>query len=553
MNIIKLKYSIIILTGLLVLASCSMQKYCPAPDSKLPPHILRNESELDSLALADMEWWEIYTDTILQDLIRKTLANNKDMQAAIAKIRELRYSSRGALAENFPTVDLWIGKRNEILNYYGQAYDPTPEPGLKARIEWEFNLFGASVWQSKEARDRYLSSIEGQRALQMSLIAEVDTAYFELLSLDQQLEIVRRTMETRQESREKAELRFSGGLTSEIPYRQAIVEYASAATLVPEIERQIALKEHEISLLAGEFPSDVERSNTRMRSQFLIDIPVGLPSDLLLRRPDIRQARTELHEAMANAGFYFASRFPSLQINTNVGFEDHSDSWAHIFQSPYAYPIVNFLVPLLHWGRNQSRYKASVEQYLQQKAAYEKTVLTAFKEVNDALVVYNKVTQTSSLLVNLQEAASKYAELAELQYLNGVIGYMDVLDAQRQYFDAQLELVQSVCHEYLALVDLYKALGGGWNEELPEEALTKEQLRKQEKMVKKHLPDSIQARPGLTKEETLRETYREFLGKQATENTEKYIQQDLNPEQKKKADRKERRENRKFDPEKENR
>ena len=402
MNILKSRHSIIALVaGMLVFSSCSMQKYCPAPDTDLPAHILRDEAVLDSLALADMQWWEIYTDTILQSLIRKTLDNNKDMQAAISKIRELRYSSRGAIAENFPTVDLWIGKRNEILNYYGLPKDPGPEPGLKATIGWEFNLFGASIWESKEARDRYLSSIEGQRALQMSLIAQVATAYFELLSLDQQLEIVRRTMETRRESREKAELRFAGGLTSEIPYRQAIVEYASAATLVPEIERQIALKEHEISLLAGEFPSSVERSQTRMRSQFLIDIPVGLPSDLLLRRPDIRQARTELHEAMANAGFYFASRFPSFRINTNVGFEANTDSWAHIFQSPYAYPIVNFLVPLLHWGRNQNRYKASIEKYMQQKAAYEKTVLTAFKEVNDAMVVYNKVTQTSSLRSSL--------------------------------------------------------------------------------------------------------------------------------------------------------
>ena len=523
-----------------------MQKYCPAPESDLPSHILRGETELDSMALADVEWWYIYSDTTLQRLIRKTLANNKDMQAAISRIRELRYGSRAALAENLPEIGLQVGGQNEFLNYYGSDLVPDMEWNLKGNISWEFNLFGASVWASREAKDRYLASIEGQRALQMSLIAEVATAYFELLSLDRQLDIVQRTMETRRESREKAELRFSGGMTSEIPYRQAIVEYASAATLVPELERQIALKEHEIALLAGEFPSPVERPKANMESRFLVDIPVGLPSDLLLRRPDIRQSRAQLDQAMANAGVYFANRFPSFRLDFDAGFENRTIP--HIIQSPYFFPIANIFIPLISFGKNHARYKASVEQYLQKKAQYEQTVLQAFKEVNDAMVVYNKVTQTSSLLLNLQEAARKYAELADLQYLNGVIGYMDVLDAQRRYFDAQLELVQSVCNEYLALVDLYKALGGGWNEELPEEALTKEQLRKQEKAVKKHINDSIELHPGLSKEETLRETYREFLGKQATTNTEKYIRQDLNPEQKKSKNRKERKQEKVFDP-----
>lgn len=514
--------------GLFFFSSCSMEKYCPDPDVDLPAHILRDAAETDSLALADMEWWEIYTDTILQNLIRKTLANNKDMQAAISKIRQLRYGSRASLAENFPSADLWLGKRNEILNYYGEGLNPHPEPGLKAAVSWEINLLGAGIWQTRGAKDRYLSSIEGQRALQMSLIAEVATAYFELLSLDQQLDIVRRTMEIRRESREKEKLRFSGGLTSEIPYRQAIVEYASAATMVPEIERQIALKEHEIALLAGEFPSRITRSNTRLKSQFLIDIPVGLPSELLLRRPDIRQSRSDLDEAMANAGFRFASRFPSFQISANAGFEANTHSWAHIFQSPYAYPYVYFLAPLLHFGRNQNRYKAALEEYMQQKSKYEQVVLTAFKEVNDAMVVYQKVTQTSALLLNLQEAARKYAELAELQYLNGVIGYIDVLDAQRQFFDAQLDLVRSICDEYIALVDLYKALGGGWNEELPPGALTKIQERKQEKAVRKQMNDStIQNRPGLSKEETLRTLYREYLGEQVTERNEQLIRQDF--------------------------
>lgn len=514
---------------LLFLSSCSMKKYCPAPSLQLPNTVYKAQTEVDSLAMADIEWWEMYTDTILQRLIRKTLDNNRDMQRAIAKIRELRYTSRASLAENFPSVDARAYGENEIDQYYGTERADDYEFGLKAIFSWEYNLFGAQAWSSIKARNAYLASIEGQRALQMSLIAQVAKSYFELISLDQQLDIVRRTIETRRESMEKAEIRFKGGLTSETTYRQTIVEYASAATLVPDLEKQIALKENEISLLAGEFPSVVERSSHGAGINAIPAITLGVPSSLLLRRPDIRQARAHLDAAMADAGFSFASRFPSIKLSLSLGFENNS--LQHFFQ-PYLYPIASIISPIFAFGKNQAKYKASVERYFQERASYENSVLTAFKEVNDAMITYQKFTESSNLTRNLREAASKYVELAELQYLNGVISYMDVLDAQRTYFSAQLSLVKSTCAEYLALIDLYKALGGGWNEELPEKALTQTQKRKQEKAVKKGMQDSIELLPGLNKEETLKIRYREFLGNQVTESTEILINEDLNPEKK---------------------
>lgn len=527
--------------ALLTLTSCSMKKYCPAPSIELPQTLYKEQVEevkIDSMAMADIEWWEIYTDTILQRLIRKTLDNNRNMQSAIAKIRELRYTSRATLAENLPAIDARAYGENEVDHYYGTVREDDYEIGLKAIFSWEYNLFGAQAWNSIKARNSYLASIEGQRALQMSLIAQVAKSYFELISLDQQLDIVKRTIETRRESMEKAEIRFKGGLTSETTYRQTIVEYASAATLVPDLEKQIALKENEISLLAGEFPSVVERSSQSLRSNAMPAISLGLPSELLLRRPDIRQARAKLDAAMADAGFSFASRFPSLSLRLGLGFENNS--FQHYFQSPYFYPVASLISPIFAFGKNQAKYKASIERYYQEKAAYEQSVLTAFKEVNDAMVTYQKFTESSNLTRNLREAASKYVELAELQYLNGVISYMDVLDAQRTYFSAQLSLVKSYYAEHLALIDLYKALGGGWNEELPEKALTQAQKRKQDKAVKRGMQDSIRLRPGLDKEETLKVMYREFLGGQVTESTENLIHQDLQPADESKTDRKNR-------------
>lgn len=512
----------------LLFAACSMKKYCPAPKFSLPQNVLRDRSAIDSMAMADLQWWQIYTDTLLQQLIRKTLANNKDMQAAISKIKQLRYGNRAALAENFPNFSLRLGGDYERTHHYQSPVVPDPEPALRGSISWEYNLFGAQAWATRQERDKYLASIEGQRALQMSLIAQIATAYFELISFDRQLEIVKRTIAIRRENMEKIHLRFTGGLTSEIVYHQAIVEYLNAATLIPDIEKNIRLKENEISLLSGEFPSRIERSDVVLESMQWNEVPVGLPADLLLRRPDIRQSRAQLDAAMAKAGFYFANRFPSIRIGFEPGFEN--TQWAHIFRSPHLYFVGNMLVPLLAFGKRHHQYKASLEEYIQQKAVYEKKVLTAFKEVNDAMVIYTNATQNSALLLDLHKAAQKYAELSEIQYINGVISYLDVLDAQRRYFNAQLGLTRSVCEEYITLVNLYKALGGGWNTEIPEDALTKQQLRKQERSVRHRLNDSVADRPGLDPQESFRSVYRESLGKDATEKTERLIRQDFEPE-----------------------
>lgn len=532
----KSRLYILLVLSLAAVSGCTMQKQCPAPDGTLPAQVVRpdlmaegaalGDIPVDTLAFSDMEWWTLYADSLLNRLIRKTLENNKDMRAAIAKIRELRYTGRGAVMDQLPKISARAAYENEIMHYYGQDLSPDPEMHFKGVVSWEFNLLGASIWRSQRESDRYLASVEGQRSLQMSLIAEVVTAYFELVSLDQQMAIIEQTVAVRRETTEKTRLRFLGGLTSETAYRQSIVEYASAAAMVPDMEKRIALKEHQLAWLAGEFPTAIERSTFTNGKRRTLDISAGIPSDLLLRRPDVRRARVELDAAMANAGFYFASRFPSIRLSFFGGFEN--DDWAHLLKAPYLYPIAALTTPLFAFGTNQARYRAALQQYMQQKALYEKTVLTAFREVNDAMVVYRKNREETMLLENLQDAALKYVELADLQYLNGVISYMDVLDAQRKYFSAQLDLVRNKNEERIALVQLYKALGGGWNEELPAGALTRAQERKQEKMVKERLSDSTVARPGLTPEETLREDYRLYLGKQVTERTEQLIWRDLN-------------------------
>ena len=310
----------------------------------------------------------------------------------------------------------------------------------------------------------YLATVDAQRALQMTLVAEVATAYYELVALDQELSIVRRTLQTRKEGVRQARLRFEGGLTSETALQQAKVELASTATLIPGLESRIALKEHQIALLAGAYPTlRIDRQTMEMHARLPERLKVGLPSELLKRRPDLRQSEQTLRAAEAAMGMASADRFPRITFSLTGGWEN--DDLKGLFSSPFSYVGGSLVSPLFSFGKKKAKYKAALAACDEARLNYEQKVLAAFREVNDAVVTYRNVRTAAALKRDLQQAAQKYVELAQLQYFNGVINYLDVLDAQRKYFDAQIGLSNAVRDEHLAMVDLYKALGGGWGVE----------------------------------------------------------------------------------------
>ena len=295
----------------------------------------------------------------------------------------------------------------------------------------------------------------------MTLISEVARCYFELVSLDEELAVVRATVKTREEGVAKAELRFQSGLTNEIPYQQAIVELATASSLVPDLERQIAVKESELAFLTGSYPKKMERrGSSLLQLGYRDEIAAGVPSQLLTRRPDVREAEMNLKAAEAAVGVAGAERFPTFTINLIGGLEN--DAYTGLFQSPFYYALGSLASPIFNFGRNRANFKAAVEAYERSRAEYEKTVMSAFKDVYDARVTYNSAIENTNYQTDLLNASAKYYRLANLQYINGAISYLDVLDAQRRYFDAQVSHLSAVRDEYLTLVSLYKALGGGW-------------------------------------------------------------------------------------------
>ena len=438
---------------------CSVQRKCPAPELNLPAEIVTGRT--DSLTIGDMAWWEVYTDTTLCRLIGRTLDRNRNMQSAEARIRQLEELYRVSKAARLPSLGGLVLADNETNDYYGEPNKSDAEFSVKATLSWEADLWGNLRWAKRKGAAEYLASVEAARAMQMTLVAEVATAYFELTALDHELDVVRRTVETREESMRQARLRFEGGLTSETAYQQAKVELASASALIPDLELKIAQKENQISVLAGGYPARVSRSKMNLNVTMPDSLAIGVPSTLLQRRPDVRQAEQNLKAAMAAAGMAYADRFPRLTISLTGGLEN--DALKGLIESPFSYAVGNLTAPLFAFGSKRAKYRAALAAYDQARLAYEQKVLEVFREVNDAVVAYRNMRRTAELKFNLKEAARQYVVLAKLQYINGVIRYIDVLDAQRKFFDAQVEESKAVRNEHLALVGLYKALGGGWD------------------------------------------------------------------------------------------
>lgn len=449
-----MKYKLwIVFAGLVfMLASCKIGKKYTRPELNLPEEIAGVKG--DRVSVDSINWWDLYTDPVLQRLIVRTLEYNQDMLIAAARVKELMALQRIDKADLFPKVDVKVHADRE----HDQTPDNTFE--LKALLSWELDLWGKLRWANQAAISGYLQSVEGKRALQLSLVAQVAQSYFELTALDQELAIVNQTLAARREGVRLAKLRFEGGLTSETSLRQAEVELARTQTLTPELERKIRLKENEISLLTGQYPGKVERGKHIVGQHLPDSIPVGLPSELLERRPDIRQAEYQLKAAHAKVGVAYTSMFPKITLTGHYGLE--SNALSDFLKSPYFFVGGELLSPLFNMGKNRAKLKAARAVQEQETYNYQKAVLNAFTEVNNALITSRKSREIRESRQNLENAARSYMDLATLQYINGVISYIDVLDAQRGYFDAQIGLNNAIRDELLAAVNLYKALGGGF-------------------------------------------------------------------------------------------
>lgn len=463
----KLFLHIFLFLSFFIVTSCSGVKNLSKPELDIPESY-GDIMEMDSLTIADLGWWEFYGDENLREIIEKVLEENKRILMAAEKVNQAQFLYNSEKAKLFPELSFKLPWNHETNHYYKELELIDPEIGVKPSISWEVDLFGSLRWNKKKSMAQYKATLEDERAMRMVLVAETASAYFRLVALDNELEIVKSTMVTREEGVRLAKLRFEGGLTSETVYQQAQVQYATAAALVPNLEYNIKVAENQLLLLMGSLPDQPVKRSSELKDNTLSDrLPLGIPSSLLERRPDIIAYENRLQAAVANVGYTYAKRFPSMNIELTGGWEDND--FKNLFRSPFSYIAENFVAPLVDFGKRKNTYKAAISAYNESKLAYENKVLEAFNEVDNALSRYYSARLAVTKDTELLEAAHKYQDLTWKQYRGGTINYIDVLDAQRRYLEARISRINAIRDEHLALIQLYKALGGGWKQLQKEE------------------------------------------------------------------------------------
>jgi multidrug efflux system outer membrane protein len=341
---------------------------------------------------------------------------------------------------------------------------------LAGLVSWEIDLWGANRRSTEAAEAQWQAVLESREALEVSLIGEIATAYFDLLDIDNRLEISELTVETRSESLRIARLRKKGGVISELEVQQAELELAKAESTMPSLRRNRLVKENQLCLLLGRAPGQIERGLDLSDQPLSPEVPAGLPSSLLQRRPDIRQAEQELIAANARIGVAEAEYFPKVELTGSYGRESNELNELLDIDSRIWTLGVDVSMPLFTAGRISAQVAIAREQCEQARLNYRLIVLRALREVSDALESYYRSREELEVRQRLLEASREYVRLANLKYYNGILSYLEFLDAQRQLFDAELSMSEAKLKRLAAFVQVYKALGGGWQDVEPQEA-----------------------------------------------------------------------------------
>jgi NodT family efflux transporter outer membrane factor (OMF) lipoprotein len=458
-----------------VLAGCMLGPDYQRPTLPLPAQYRDAERPApgqESTSLADLQWFQLFQDEALQALIHTALQQNYDVRIAVARILEAQAQLGITRSFLFPQVDGRgtiardrISEERFLAVPSGQNEGNTFFLGLS--LLYEIDLWGRLRRDTEAARAELLSTEWARRAVLVSLVADVARAYFELRELDLDLEIAKRTFASRQKSLRLTQVREEEGVATRLDIRQAENLLYTAGARIPDLERLITQKENEIRFLLALPPGDIRRGLPLTAHTLPPEIPAGLPATLLDRRPDIRQAEEVLVAANAQIGAAKALYFPTFSLTGILGLES-DDLKDFISASARTWSIgVGILQPIFNAGRIRSFNEAAAARHLQTLASYEQVIQTAFREVSDALIGYRKTREQRVQQELLVEALADSAALANTRFLGGIDSYLQVLDAERQLFDAELELSRVQANELLNIVQLYKALGGGWQPDQP--------------------------------------------------------------------------------------
>ena len=417
-------------------------------------------------SLGDQKWWEVFQDKQLQDLIHTALQQNYDVRIAATRILEAQAQVGITRADGLPTISAGaqsVDQRNARSRFFPAFNSSAHQVDLS--LAWDLDFWGKYRRANESARASLLATQWAREAVINTLVSDVAAAYFQLRELDLQLEISRRTLASRQDSLQLTQVLAKGGATSMLDVRQAEQLVFTAAETIPDLERRIEQQENFISTLLGNNPGPIARGAKLTEQPHLPEVPAGLPSSLLERRPDILQAEAQLIAANAQIGVAKAAYFPQISLTASAGFQ--SSALTNLFSGPAG--IWNFggslVQPIFAGGRIRSGVRLSEARQQETLLTYQQTVQQAFRGVSDALIEYRKDREFREQQEQLALAAEDAAHLSETRYRGGATSYLEVLTNETNYFDAELGLAQAQLNELLGLVSIYRNLGGGWQEQ----------------------------------------------------------------------------------------
>jgi multidrug efflux system outer membrane protein len=417
----------------------------------------------ETLSLGDERWWQVFQDESLQALIRDALEHSYNVRMAAARIIEAQAQLGITRADQFPAVSAGVnvlGERPSVALGFPSANIGAVE--IQGSVAWQLDFWGQFRRATEAARAQLLASEWGRRAVVTTLVSQVASAYFGLRALDLELEISRRTLASRQESLQLTQVREQGGATSLLDVRQAEQLVYGATAEIAALEREIEQQENFVSVLLGSNPGPVARGLALTEQPHPPDVPAGLPSALLERRPDIQQAEQQLVAANAQIGVAKSAYFPQIALTGSGGFESTALTALFLGTNAIWTAAAGATQPVFTAGRTRSQVALAEARSEEASISYQQTIRQAFREVSDALVGYRKLREFREQEALLLAAAQDARRLATIRYQGGVTSYLEVLDADTRLLDAELGLARAELSELSALVDIYQALGGGW-------------------------------------------------------------------------------------------
>lgn len=457
-----------VLLSLVLLSSCMVGPNYKRPTVNTPATFGGgSDSAAQQNSLADLPWWQVFKDETLRGLIKTSLANNYDLNVAIVRVEEVREAAAQARAQYLPTVNYQVTLTNGQNQFLGSP--ASNSSGAQtfflgvATASWEIDLWGRLRRLNEGARAQFLSAEYARRGVMLTVVSEVAQGYYQLLGLQLQLAIARSAANTFAESLELFKERMSGGVSSQLPVSRAAADQATAAAQVFELERQIALAQYQINVLLGRNPGPIETDMNLLSKTVPPEVPAGLPSALLERRPDLRAAEENVRYANAQIGVATAAYFPAIGLTTFLGklstpVSDITSGRTNVWSAG-----ANIAGPIYQGGALRAKKRQAVAAWQEAQLLYQQSALSAFQDVSSALISREKYNAIHAQQTVAVQALLRSADLANKRYRAGFASYYEVLEAEQQLYPAQVALAQTELNQRLVIVQLYKALGGGWN------------------------------------------------------------------------------------------